>query len=231
MNWLDLVVLAIIIGFAIVGLKNGFVYSLFRVFSYFLSIIIAIKCYPLVSKILMKTALYTNIKASILKNLLKQQLDSPAANGEVKKAAADTVINQLNLPSFLKGTLINKMPNPTKLVDVHSILDTASGELAKIVIDIIALILLYILVRVVLIFARVLLKSIAKLPVFKQMDQVGGFALGAVEGLLTVYVLCALIMLFRAMPQLKGIFVAIDHSSIAAYFFQHNFIMDFMFPK
>ena len=231
MNWVDLVVLAIILGFAIGGLVNGFIFSLFRIVSFFLSAIIAIKFYPVVANFLMKTALYTNIKASIFKNLLQQQLDSPKVSGEVKKVAADKIINELNLPGFLKGTLIDKMPNPTKLFDVRTVLEVVSDKLTGILIGIISLVVLYIIIRIGLMFVRFILQGIAKLPVFKQMDKLGGFAFGAVEGLLTIYIICAVVMLLRAMPQFKSIFEAIDDSALANYFYQHNFIVELMFAK
>ena len=111
MNWVDLLVLGIIIGFGIIGLINGFIFSIFKVVSFFLSIIISIKFYPIVADFFMKTPLYTYIQESILKNLLLQKLQSPEANAEIKKAAADKIINSLNLPGFLKGSLIDQIPD------------------------------------------------------------------------------------------------------------------------
>lgn len=229
MNWIDLVVLAIILGFGIVGLVNGFIFSIYKIVSFFLSIIISIKFYPVLAGFLMKTPLYTGIQESILKNLLLQR--SQGAEGEVKKAAADSIINTLKLPGFLKNTLIHQIPDPSKLIDVHKVMEMVSGKLAGFVIDIISLVLLYIIVRIALVFVKVILKGIAKLPVFKQMDKLGGFALGAVEGLLTIYILCAIIMLFRAMPQFKSILEGLDQSLIANFFYQHNFIVEFMMKK
>lgn len=231
MNWVDLLVLAIIVGFGIVGLINGFIFSIFRVVSFFLSIIISVKFYPVVADFLKKTPLYTNIQESILKNLLLQKLSAPGADTEVKKAAADTIINNLNLPVFLKNTLLNQIPNPTKLVDVHKVMEMVSGVLAGFVIDIISLVVLYIIIRIALMFIRFILQGLAKLPIFKQMDKLGGFALGAVEGLLTIYILCAILMLLRAMPQFKTVIESLDKSLFANYFYQNNFIIEFMFNK
>lgn len=228
MNWVDYVVLAIISGFGIIGLVNGFIFSVFRLVSFLISVVLSIKFYPVVANFLMKTALYTTIKASILKNLFKQV---PAADSHAKQAAADSVINSLHLPGFLKGHLLNSMPNPSKLVDINGLLDRISGDLAKVVIDILSLVIIYIAIRVVLIFVRVILQGIAKLPLFRQVDKLGGFALGAVEGLLTIYIVCAVLMLFHAAPQFKHVFEALDNSSIAKFFYQNNFIVDWMFPK
>ena len=232
MNWSDLVVIAIIGVFGIIGLINGFIYSIFRLASYFASIIIAVKFYPVVSGILMKTAIFVNIKASILKNLLLQgQTLVPKVDSQAKLAAADKIIDRLPLPGFFKTTLIDKIPQPSKLFDLTTVMDNISGELAGVVIDIMSLVLLYILVRIALIFIKFIIKGIAKLPVFKQMDKMGGFAFGAVEGLLTVYIVCAVLMLFNASPQFLHVFEAIDNSVVAKFFYQNNFIVNWMFPK
>lgn len=232
MNWTDLLVIALIGGFGFFGLRNGFIYSMFRLLSFFVSAVLAVKFYPLVSKILMKTAIYTNIKNSILKNLmLQQQAQAPKMDSQAKQAAADAIIGNLKLPGFLKETLVNHMPNPSKLIDLSQIMDNISGELAKMVIDIIALIVLYILIRIGLVFLRFILQGLAKLPVFKQLDKIGGFSFGAVEGLLTIYIVFAFVMLFSASPTFKGMYEAIDSSLLAKFFYQNNFIVNWMFPK
>ncbi len=226
MNWTDLIVVAVIIGFAIWGMKTGFILSVYRLASYFISILLAIKLYPIVSKVLRETALYTNVDNAIYKSLMHQQ-----ESHEVKKVAAKTVVDSLNLPGFLKDSVLGKVTNSTELMDVSWIVHKISHELAGVVMDIISLILLYILVRVILIFARFILKGISKLPVFKQIDKVGGLILGGVEGLLTVYIIFAILTLFRTSDQLKGFFDAVSTSAVANFFYQHNFIIQWMFPS
>lgn len=232
MNWSDMLVIGVVLVFGIIGLMNGLIFSIYRIASYFISVIISVKFYPVVAEFMMKTPLYTNIKALILKNLLvQQQAQTPGVNGQVKQAAADTVISSLHLPAFLKGTLISRIPDPSKLIDMTKIMDNISGQLAAIVIDVISLVLLYILIRVGLVFVKFILQGIAGLPLLKQVDKLGGFAFGAVEGLLTVYIVFAVLMLFHTSPQFKGFFDAVDNSSFAKFFYQNNFIIDWMFPK
>lgn len=231
-NWSDAVVVLIIAVFGIIGLINGFVYSAFKIASFFAAIFVSIKFYPTVAEMLTKFGVYANIKASILKNLLLQKnILIPGSNGQAEQAAADTLIDKLPLPEFFKGTLLKQLPDPSKLIDIPTIFDTISGELSRVFINIISLILLYILIRIGLVFLRFILQGLAKLPVFKQIDKTGGFAFGAVEGLLTVYIVTAILMLFNASPQFRGIFETIDDSVIAKFFYENNFIVDLMFPS
>lgn len=232
MNWSDVLVIAMIGGFGLIGLRNGFIYSMFRLLSFFVSAIISIKFYSLLSTFLMKTFLFTNIKASILKNLLmQQQAQTPKLDNQAKQAAAENIVSNLQLPRFLKGFIQTNLPSPSSLIDMNSILDAISTQLTKVVIDVISLIILYILIRIGLIFLRVILHGVAKLPVFKQMDKLGGFAFGSVEGLLTLYIVFAVAMLFNTSPQFKEVFDTVDNSLIAKFFYQQNFIVDWVLPK
>jgi uncharacterized membrane protein required for colicin V production len=230
-NWCDLFVLLVVGGFGIIGLKNGFVYSIFRLASFFVSIAASVKFYPKVAEILMKAGLYTSVKASILKSLLSQQSELiPKADGAIKDATADTIINRLQLPSFFKDIVVDRIPKASTIIDAGKVMDIISSELAKIAIDIISLILIYILIRIALVFVRLIFQGVAKLPVFKQMDKLGGFAFGAVEGMMTVYILFAVIIIFNAAPQLRPVFEMVDSSSLARFFYQNNFVIEWMFP-
>lgn len=232
MNWCDIVVLGIIVFFGVIGLRNGFLYSIFKIAAFFIAIVVSIQFYPAIASLLLKTDLYTNIKASIYENLLMQNGEAAVdSGGPAKQAAADTVVSDLELPGFFKENLVSKIPNPTQLVDIEKIMDTISGELATTVISIISLALLYVLVRIGLLLLKNILKGLAMLPVFKQMDKLGGIAFGAVEGLLTIYIIFTLLMLFNATPAFKPVFEALDNSAVARYLYQHNFIVDWAFPQ
>lgn len=230
MNWIDMLVIAIIVVFAVIGLKNGFVYSIFRLVSLFASVVISLKFYPKVADLLLKTKVYTVIKNSFLKSLMLQQPSiATGASGQANRTAAKTVIDHLKVPDFFKGIISKRVPNPAALLDTSKIMDVLSSELAVIIISVISLILLFILVRIGLIFLRVFLQGIAKLPIFKQINKLGGFALGAVEGLLSIYVFFTILMLFNAAPQFQRIYEAIESSTIAKFFYQNNFIISLMF--
>lgn len=232
MNWSDYVVLGIILAFALIGLINGFVFSVFKIAAFFLSIYVSIKFYPAASGLLAQTPLYDSVKASILRTLTaKGQETMATAGGQASGAAAETVIGGLGLPGIFKESLLKKMPDPKELVDLGAIMNSISGELAKMIMSVLGLILLYILVRIALMIIGYLLKGITKLPVISQLDKLGGFALGIAEGVLTVYVLCAILVLFSSAPWFGQVSSAFDGSLLAGFFYENNLIVNFMFPS
>jgi uncharacterized membrane protein required for colicin V production len=230
MNQADIAVIAIIGGFGIIGLIRGFIYSIFKIGSFFASAFIAVKFYSKVADFLSKTAVYTAIKDSIFKSLMRQKDVFIPASGQLGQANAGDVIKNLRIPGFLKEMFEDKISNLAGLLDPSKIMDAISSNLAGVVISVASLILLFIAARIVLALLGFVFKGIAKMPVFKQMDKVGGFIFGALEGFLTVYVICAVLTFFNAAPQFKAVFDAIESSTLAKFFYQNNFIMQWMFP-
>lgn len=174
MNLSDFIVLAIIMVFGFIGFKIGFVLSIFKIASYFISIWISLKFYPKVADIFMETKVFENIKESILNNLLMQKGVLISQTGEqVKQAAVDTIVEKMPLPKFLKDDIVNRIPDPEKIIDINKVMEIISRELAKIIIYILSMVLLYILVRIAIVVAKYLLKGITQLPVLKQLDKLG----------------------------------------------------------
>lgn len=235
MNWVDLIVIAIILGLALIGLKKGIVYSVFKLASFFIAAILSVKLYPMIANTLSGTKMFDSIKTGIFDNLmLRQEALNPSIN-DGAKVTAQSVVDGLSLPGFMKNmienSVIKSLPDLTQLIDVSTVMDSVSDMLAHMIIDIISLIVMFIVIRIGLFILERVIKGVTRLPVIKQADKLGGFTFGALEGLLTVYIVFAILMMFSASPQFQGLFDAIEESTIAKVLYQNNFIVDWMFPK
>lgn len=228
MNWIDLAVIALIAVFAFVGLKKGFVMTAFKIVSFFVCIYVSVRFYPVLAQALEKTALYSTIKESVVKNLLAFSQTNGASAAASGTAGAEALLGSLSLPEFFKKSMLAKLPSPAELINMEGIMNAISDELSKMIIAVLSLIALYVALRIVLAFVGLILKGVSKLPVFKQIDKLGGFILGAVQGLLTIYILCALLLLFNANPQFAGVFKALDSSLLAGWFYENNFIINYI---
>jgi uncharacterized membrane protein required for colicin V production len=223
MNWTDITVLIIILAFTIIGVKNGFLYSVYNLLSYILSVIFAIKFYPVLSGMLQQTVIYKNVKTSVVNGITNGQTTN-ASNPGVNPA--QSIVDSLKLPDFLKNYLSENLKTSGILDDTRNkIIDYIGSEIAGLVINILSLILIYLIIRIAMMFIKVIIKTISRLPVFKQLDKTGGLVLGAIEGILVVYILCALLILFSAFPKFAQTIDSIEASRIASYFYQNNFIV------
>ncbi len=231
-NWSDGAVLGIIALFAFVGFLSGFILSVFRIASYFVAIIVSVKYYPVVANFLMETSIFANVKMRITDNIrnlpaLSASVQAQSDTRTALKNSVGTVIDGFKLPNIFKEPLLDKI-DLSKIIDFNGIIESLGGGLAEVVVNIISLVLLFIAVRFGLVLLKLLLSGVVKLPILKQLDKVGGLAFGTVEGFLMVYLILAALMLFQTMPAFSGVFTAIDNSAAAKFFYNNNFIINWM---
>lgn len=229
MSFADLFVVGIILIFAVIGMSKGLVLSVFRLASFFAAYIISIKFYTIVSDILIKTPIYTSMKKGILDSLWEHKKENILQMGEnIKNNAAETLIEGLKVPGFLKKTILGNLPDTSSMLDIQGIMEMLSEMLAKLAIDAISLVLVFILVRIGLIFVRFILKGVTKVPVIKQADKIGGLTFGVLEGVLTVFVVFAVVIIFNQSSMFSGFISSIERSFLARYFYENNFIINFI---
>lgn len=226
-NWTDIAVIVVIGVFTIIGLKNGFLYSVFRLLSYVIALVVAVKAYPILSSALQKTIIYDKIKVSVINSI--QGGNTAAAISGNGLQMSQAAVQNIKLPDFLKTTIVNDVTQKG-LETKAAIVDAIASEVSMLIINIISMLLIYILIRFGLIFARIIIKAISSLPIFKQLDRAGGVALGAVEGILVVYILCAFITLFSTSPAFNSTINSVKQASFAHYFYENNFIVSWLTP-
>ena len=231
MNWCDYTVIAIIAIFAVVGLIRGFVFSVFKIASFFAAIFLSIKLYPRASEFLAGTTIAGNIKGTILENLQKRYEAVITAGIQAGGSTADSVMGELHIPAFLKQSIADRLPRPEDYIDIKGILNSISDQLTCVIINVMSILLIFILIRLGIFFIGIVLKGLVKLPVLRQFDRLGGFAFGIVEGLIAVYVLFTLLFLFNSSHQFQDIFSDLDASLLAKGFYQNNILIGWMFPK
>jgi uncharacterized membrane protein required for colicin V production len=230
MNWSDIVVIVLIAVFAFIGLKKGLTMSFFRVVTFFVCLFASLKLYPVLARILEKTAIFESIKNSIAGNLIAGQNVTASANSSVSGAAGtQAMLDSLKIPGFFRKSIEANVLAEDGLNTLQSIADAVGGELAKIIISLISLAVIYLIIRLVIFAVSLLLKLITKLPVIKQADKLGGFIIGIFQGFLAVYALFALLMLFNANPAFAPVFKGIEDSMFAKSFYENNFILNWMF--
>lgn len=231
MNWSDYFVIGLVALFAIIGLIRGIVMSGFKVVSFFVCIFASMKLYPVFSEILSKTRVYTVINNSVMKSLLLRGQEASATTVPASgNAAAETVIGSTSLPKFLRESVIQKLPSPSELIDLEGITRALGDEITMMIISVVSLILLYIILKIVMAVIGFVLKGVSKLPLVKQVDKLGGFVFGIFQGILTVYIICALLVTVNADPRFGVIFKGLGSSMFAWRFYESNIIISWMFP-
>ncbi|MGE5614969.1 MAG: CvpA family protein [Bacillota bacterium] len=233
MNWSDFIVIGLIAVFAIIGLYKGLIMSVYRFFAFIACIYASVKFSPVLAGLLAKTPVFGWIKNFIAKNLEKWSAEafaSPAA-GKQPAADAEAILGTMPFPEMIKESLKGKLPSFSELTNVRGIAEVISEELARMVIMVLSVFAIYIVLKIVLSFIEVFIRNISKLPLINQVNKLGGLVFGILQGVLVVYILCAVLVLFSSIPGFAGVFRELDTSFFAGRFYQNNFIIKWLFPS
>ena len=84
----------------------------------------------------------------------------------------------------------------------------------------ILLIVIYIIVKI----AITMLDFVAKLPLLKEVNKVGGFAIGLVYGFVVIWAACLVFTACSSKPWAKEIFAAINGNSFLSFLYNNNLI-------
>ncbi len=207
----DIAILAIIVLCIIIGYVRGLTGSLIKIVSFVLSLIIAFVLFiPVSNLIINNTEIDENLESSI-RNMIIQ--DEQNEDENMPEAITDYI-----------GQKIDQAADDAK----EAIVDSTARDVALTIVKAGTWIALFIIARILLIFLRFITSLIAKLPVIKQFDKLGGIIYGLIEGLIIVYFLLALISFIS--PMLNGTLAnAIDESFVGSMMYNNNLLLKIIF--
>ncbi|GMQ59511.1 hypothetical protein AN1V17_39080 [Vallitalea sediminicola] len=223
MTWLDIVVIGIIAICAIISYQRGLIKTLFSFVSLIISVVLTMYIYPHVSEFLIKnTGVFGSIKNSIIGLFnLNSATENVTSTGD-----QINFINQLNLPEQFKHILVtNNNSEVYNLLNVNSIGDYIGGLIATLIINIISFLGVFIIVTILVKVIINLLDLVTKLPVLNQINKIGGLVLGAIKGVIIVWILFLVISLMSTNPNLNNVFDTLKVSEVARYLYDNNFLM------
>lgn len=200
----DIIIIAVILLFTFIGYKKGLVKLAFSLCSFFIAITIAFSIYkPITNIILDKTSIDESISEIITAKILPE---GASLNSEISEDA--------NFPQII----MNKGANTV-------------GELANsfssTIVGVCCFIVIYIVVRIALKFVTALANLIAKLPLLKQFNELGGLIYGALQGIFIVFLGFAVISL--ASPLMDAdILSNINNSMLGSWVYNNNFLLNLM---
>ena len=203
----DVVILGIILLCIIMGYVRGLTGSLIKIVSFVLSLIIAFVLFVPVSNLIMdNTTIDENLEQSIRGMIVGE---NTAEEQKMPEAITDYISQQ-----------VEEAADNTK----EAIADSTATEVTVTIIKAGTWIGLFLIARILLIFLRFITSLIAKLPVIKQFDKLGGIVYGILEGLIIVYVLLAILSFLSPMLG-ESLINAINTSWVGSMMYNNNIIL------
>lgn len=218
-NIADLIVIALILFAIFRGYKRGFIRTGFGILSFFIAILITFMFYkPVMGLIKEKTGFETWLSEYLYSMNIEENNESGDASATIE--SEESYIN--NLPQVVIDMIgIEEIKENAKVTIIEKIVDFA--------VKLLAIIIVYILAKIILSIAVLVLDSIAKLPVLKQFNELLGLVLGGILGLIQVYTICAIITLIGSIPSMTGVATIINNSLFAHTFYNNNLLLQILF--
>ncbi len=202
----DLVIVFLILLFTFIGYKKGLIKIALGLCTFIIATIVALLLYKPVAGLVIDN---TEIDESIEQNIIAKILPE----GVSEDTEVDTSDISKTLPSFILKNSSNT---------VKSIAESMSRALVEVG----CLLIIYIIVKIVLRVVIVVADLIAKLPVLKQFNELGGLIFGFVEGIIFVFAVLAFVSLL--LPLLNNsdeILSAINGSILGSLMFNNNILL------
>ena len=153
------------------------------------------------------------------------------------KPVSNLVINHTNWDDSLKTSIeqfiTEKTSTPEEKSSLPQVIVVAIENTAQSVTNLIVnagvWIAVFIIARILLIFIKFITALIAKLPVIKQFDKLGGILYGILEAFVILYVLLAIISFIAPMINNAEFIDALNKSFIGSMLYNNNILLKILF--
>ena len=206
---IDLVLIIILAINIFLGYKKGLVNVIFNLCAFLVAMLITIILYrPIAGIVINNTKLYDNIRQTVLdKGILEKKDDVSQDSSDINKYIQIHTYNALT--------------------DVQSnSIEAVADSIAINTVNIIVSISLFVVVRILLVFAKTFAGALAELPIIKQFNKLGGVLYGAIVGVVLIYIILTIMFFVVSINGSYDITNAIDSSIITKYLYQNNIILN-----
>ena len=238
-NVMDIIVIAIILISVYFGYKKGFVKSAISLLSFFVAIGLAVTFYKPLAVILTEN---TTIDDWIVESIVssnneinsEEKLDNMYISGDVMQETSQNCENKIDENSAAITNIFSELPAViTQNFNIEEIKNNAKEEIAhqtsELIMNLLSLIIIYVIVKITLLVAMIVLNGIMQIPVLKQLNEILGMAFGAVIGFAQVYISFAVITFVSSICDITVAIEMIKASSFASVLYENNVIINLLF--
>lgn len=210
----DLILVAIVVIFIMIGYKKGLTGSLIKLASFAIAVILAVILYkPLTNVVMENTQIDEKIEETIIQNFSKEENENK---------------NEENMPTTLVNSINNKIEQETTTAR-NEIVEKTAKTTTLTIMRIGTAIVIYILARIILFIVALLAKGITQLPLLKQIDKTGGIVYGLLQGAVIVYVALGLVSLISVIWTNNPVVEAVNKSYLCSILYNNNIILKLIF--
>lgn len=213
MNWLLIIVLAIILVNAWIGRRIGLIKIVFSLFSFIISLSLSTWISPQINGMLKKNETFYN--------KVYDKVEEMLALEDRETSDQDEMIDKLPLPKSIKETLIENKEKQEENIKSYIV-----TQVTGIVINVMAYILTFVIVFIALWVLSTALNIISKLPILNRINKISGLIVGGLQGLIVVWILFLLITVIGGSELGQTAFKQIEESAILSFIYDKNLLLN-----
>lgn len=222
-NWLSIAVGVYLIAMILYGHYKGFIRLAVSAGALVLTLAVVHTASPAVADFLREN--------ETISRAFERSMQKAAGLGEsagiLDPVQQSLAIEGMEFPEQIKNALLeNNNSEVYQLLGAETFTQYVSAYLSHAMIDIIAFLLVFIVVFAALRILTVWLDLVAHLPVLSGANKLAGAALGGIEGLLFLWVLCLFLTALSATEAGRMLLWQVEDSTWLSFIYNHNFLAD-----
>ena len=223
MNWLLIVVLLILLGNSIIGMRVGFIKTVFSLVSLILALVLTLWISPMVKNYMMGNEKFYHSIANKVEKLL------PFGEEEIMEEEQPEAIEGLSVPKSIKeGLLNNNTVENYKDMAITGFKQYVSRYLTGVIINSLSFIATFIAILLLLWVIFMALDLISKLPLLNQVNKTAGLLAGLVHGLILVWLFFILLNVFGGTSFGQSVLELVGENEVLSIIYNNNILLKFI---
>ena len=212
----DIIVIAIIALSVFLGYRKGLIALAIQLCAVIIALVATLVLYkPISALIIDNTSLDENIQNAIIEKAQNNNENNSQENTTQNTTQNNELANRDNIDGTEESNIINIMPEVANQISIN-------------IINIGVMLILYFGIKIALHFVTALANIVAKIPIIKQLNKLGGVIYGLLRGILLIYVVLLLISFAGQINPENTLHKQINESFITKEMYEHNIINIFL---
>ena len=217
----DIIIIAILLGCVALGYSRGLAKCLINVFAFIIAIVVSAFLFKPASAIVVSsTQIDENLQTSIV-NVFEADEKENENKSEENKSEDEK-----------KSPIIEYVSEQAKGATQEKkkeIVNNVAKDIALKIVDVLCFIGIFIIVRIALIFVKVIADIITKLPIIKQCDKIGGIVYGILQAGVIIFIGLALVTFISTISGQYGVQELVNQSYIGSILNNNNILLKILF--
>lgn len=224
MNWLEIVILVVIVLMAVIGLQRGFIRMIVGLLAMILALIGTAFLAPMLSDYINEQTGMRQTIAAEISTYLEEQIDEKLEQSTA--AAQKEAIDNLSLPDNVKEALQkNNTTSMYKELGVSTFSEYISNYVATAGIAALSYLIVFLVIYIVLRVVFMALNIVSLLPFLKGVNKLAGAALGIIQAVVYIWVFFSIATAAMSTSWGMAMLTLIGQSKFLTFLYQYNFIL------